>query len=447
MMSSFGVWGDPSIMVDTAGAFYFFHLSNPPNGHWIDRIVCQKSTDRGMTWSDGTFMGLNGEKEQDKEWSVVDRKTNTIYISWTEFDEYGSLDPTDSSRILFSRSTDAGMSWEPPIQLNKIPGDCIDSDNTVEGAVPAVGPNGEVYVAWAGPAGIVFNKSTDEGETWLDHEMNVDPMPTGWDYHIPGISRANGLPVTVCDLSNGPNHGTIYINWSDQRNGSHDTDIWLSKSTDNGDTWSAPVRVNDDAPGKHQFFTWMTIDQTTGYLYFVFYDRRNHNDISTDVFIAVSNNGGETFLNRQISESPFIPNQGIFFGDYTNITAHNGIVRPIWTRLHNGELSIWTHLTNQQEIISAVKNEIADERLLETYPNPASGEIYVSYKLHTLSTIDLAIIDMNGKIIHQVINNKKQGYGKYVEKILPQKLNIKPGTYFLQLKINDRIHTTRQIII
>jgi hypothetical protein len=47
--SDYGVWGDPTIVVDTNGHFYFFHLSNPPsgNGNWIDRIVCQKSTDSG----------------------------------------------------------------------------------------------------------------------------------------------------------------------------------------------------------------------------------------------------------------------------------------------------------------------------------------------------------------------------------------------------------------
>ena len=449
LTSSFGVWGDPAITVDTAGDFYFFHLSNPQDGNWIDRIVCQKSNDAGETWNNGSFTGLNGDKEQDKEWPIVDRNTNTIYLTWTEFDEYGSFDAADSSRILFSKSTDNGMSWSSPLKINKISGDCIDSDNTVEGAVPAVGPNGEVYVSWAGPAGIVFNRSLDEGETWLDQEIHVDPMPTGWDYEIPGITRANGLPVTVCDLSDGPNKGTIYINWSDQRNGSNDTDVWLSKSTDGGDTWTAPVRVNDDDAGKHQFFTWMVIDQVTGYLYFVFYDRRNYNDITTDVFLAMSKDGGETFINRLISESPFVPRDDIFFGDYTNITAHNGIVRPIWTRLHNGELSIWTHLTNEQEIISSVQddNGSGNSLNLENFPNPSADAVYVSYKLHTLSIINLSVIDAYGKTMHNVINHEQRGYGKYVEKIEPQKLNLPSGIYFIQLMIDHKVHTLRQVIV
>ncbi len=49
LSSSFGVWGDPVIDVDTSGNFYYFHLSNPSAGNWIDRIVCQKSVNNGTT--------------------------------------------------------------------------------------------------------------------------------------------------------------------------------------------------------------------------------------------------------------------------------------------------------------------------------------------------------------------------------------------------------------
>ena len=449
LQSSHGVWGDPTIAVDTNSDFYFFHLSNPPSGNWIDRIVCQKTTDNGETWNDGSFTGLNGTKAQDKQWCAIDRTDNTIYLSWTQFDEYGSSEPSDSSIIQFSKSVDGGATWSTPLRLNKYAGDCIDSDNTVEGAVPAVGPNGEVYVAWAGPNGIVFNKSLDKGITWLPKETPVDPMPTGWDYEISGINRANGLPVTTCDLSNGPHRGTIYINWSDQRNGGNDTDIWLTKSTDGGETWSGPIRVNDDGPGNQQFFTWMTIDQTTGYLYFVFYDRRGHAGDSTHVYLALSTDGGNTFINRKISESPFLPNSGIFFGDYTNITVHNGIIRPIWGRLNEGQLSIWTHLTDQQEILTSTEATATTIKDLsfENYPNPAQDVVYVSYKLRRKSSVSLVMINSKGNVVRKIISNEKRGYGKYIEKIELNKLNTPSGVYLLQLEVDKQIVTVKQIIV
>ena len=442
-----GCLGDPVLDVDTAGHIYFFHLSNPDAGNWIDRIVCQKSTDTGNSWSDGTFTGLNGTKAQDKEWSIVDRNNNNIYLTWTQFDDYGSASSGDSSLILFSKSTDAGESWSDPIRINKVAGDCIDSDDTVEGAVPALGPNGEIYVAWAGPNGLVFNRSTDEGETWLSEEIPIDPMPTGWDYSIPGIYRANGLPVTKCDLSGGPNHGTIYVNWTDQRNGSDDTDVWLSKSTDGGFTWSDPIRINDDEPGKHQFFTWMDVDQANGNLFFVFYDRRNYSDNQTDVYLAYSMDGGNTFINKKISESPFVPNPGVFFGDYTNIQAHNNIIRPIWTRLHNGQLSIWTDVTPFEVMTSTEEVDLQELAEINQFPNPTSEVLYVSFKLRRTRTVSLKLFDANGNEVAQVIEAESFGYGKHVIPIDIKKFNLKVGIYYPRLILDGRAKTLKMVVV
>jgi hypothetical protein len=448
LTSTYGVWGDPVIDVDTNGHFYYFHLANPPNGNWIDRIVCQKSTDGGTNWSPGTYMGLNGAKAQDKHWSIVDRNKNSIYVTWTQFDDYGSSSPSDSSLILFSKSLDGGQSWSEALRINQKAGDCIDKDNTVEGAVPALGPNGEIYVSWAGPAGIRFDRSLDEGETWLEEDILVDPMPGGWDFNVPDIYRCNGLPVTKCDISGGPHQGTIYINWTDQRNGSNDTDVWLSKSTDGGDSWSAPVRVNDDGPGKHQFFTWMDIDQTTGYLFFVYYDRRAYNDSRTDVYMAISTDGGETFFNKKISESPFFPNSGIFFGDYNNIVAHKGIVRPIWTRLHNGQLSIWTDVTplDSMFVVDTERPDVLELDIFQ-YPNPVSDISYVSFKLKKAATVSLFLTDVNGKVVHSLIDNERRDYGRYVLPVNLKQLHLAPGNYFYQLEVDGRKESLKMVVV
>lgn len=348
--SSYGVWGDPVLITDDNGSFYYFHLSNPPDGSWIDRIVCQRSDDDGNTWNNGTYTGLDGKKAQDKEWAVFDKKSKEIMLTWTQFDKYGSEAPTDSSSIMFSKTSDRGETWSPAKRINEINGDCIDSDNTVEGAVPAVGPNGEIYVAWAGPEGLVFDRSEDGGETWLEKDVKVANIGGGWNYTIPGIMRSNGLPVTKCDLSGGPHHGTIYISWSDQSRGDDDTDVWIVKSTDKGDTWTQPKRVNDDEYGSHQFFSWIDVDQTNGYLYCVFYDRRNYDDDRTDVYMASSVDGGENFYNFKVSQAPFLSGSNtIFFGDYTNVMAHNNVIRPIWTRLDDEKLSIWTAIIDPQK--------------------------------------------------------------------------------------------------
>ena len=276
--SAYGVWGDPCVLVDTNGHFYYIHLSSPPSGgHWIDRIVVQKSTNNGYNWSNpGTYTFYDPNKDQDKAWGAIDRNNNYIYITWTQFDSYGTSNQSDSSNILFARSTDGGLTWNQVKRINKIPGDCVDSYNTVEGAVPCVGPNGEVYDSWSGPLvrnsdfRIFFNKSTDYGVTWLANPINAAVQQGGWDFPIAGIYRANGMPITCCDLSNSSHRGNIYINYADQGTSSIDHDIKFVKSTDGGNTWSAPKRVNNDSTTHEQFFTWMTVDQANGHIYVVF---------------------------------------------------------------------------------------------------------------------------------------------------------------------------------
>ena len=349
LKSSYGVYGDPVLMFDDRGRIYYFHLSNYDKGEWLDRIVCQSANKVNGKFTDGSHTKPNGIKAQDKHWVAYDPENSIIYLTWTEFDEYESKKPEDSSRIVFARSLDRGASWTEPVRISYFNGDCLDNDFTVEGAVPAVGPNGELYITWTGPKGLVFQKSLDGGMTWMNREQVIAEHFGGWTINIPGVYRANGLPILHCDRSEGPNKGTLYLNWCDQKAGSDDTDVWLMKSTDGGETWSERIRVNQDGPGKHQFFTWMTVDQSSGYLYFVYYDRRNHPGIETDVYAAISRDGGSTFQELKLTDTPFKPNQSQFFGDYLNIAAVDGVVRPIFPRSDNLEISLWVALINETD--------------------------------------------------------------------------------------------------
>lgn len=447
LTSSYGVWGDPVLIVDTAGAWYFFHLSNPPTGgNWIDRIVCQKKDTIGGTWNNGTYMGLDGTKAQDKQWAVVDVTNNNIYVTWTQFDEYNSSSPDDKSNIHFSRSFDGGATWSEALRINEISGDCIDDDNTTEGAVPAVGPNGEVYVAWAGPVGLVFDRSLDQGETWLEEDIYIGPFPGGWAYDIPGISRCNGLPITKCDLSGGPNHGTIYVNWTDQRNGIDDTDVWLCKSTDGGDTWSDPVRVNDDPPGKQQFFTWMDVDQVSGHLWFVWYDRRAYDDNNTDVYMAVSRDGGESFINFKVSESPFLPFESTFFGDYTNVSAYNNVVRPIWARMEGSDLSIYTAIIDPY--IVGIEEPVPSLLSMEqNYPNPFRESTVISFKLRKPAVISLKVYDVYGREVASIHERDFIRAGKHTRQFDPEKYSLAAGTYYFSLQTGEQVMKKKMIFV
>jgi hypothetical protein len=356
LTSPFGVYGDPAVISDSKGDMYYFHLSDASgkgrsHDEWLDRIVCQRSEDGGATWDEGESIGLNSPKDQDKPWPAVHPRKQNLYVTWTQFDKYGVKDSTCHSNILFSMSTSAGKKWSKPVQINQYSGDCVDDDNTTEGAVPAVSEDGKVYIAWANKEIIYFDRSFDGGQLWLSNDLALTRQVGGWSMDIPGINRCNGMPLLMIDNSRGSYHGSLYIVWADQRNGVDDTDIWMIRSINKGDNWTEPQRINQDGPGKHQFLPWMAIDQTTGYVYVVYYDRRNYDDNQTDVYVASSSDGGNHFTEKKISETPFVPSEKKFFGDYNNISAHKGIVAPIWTRMDSERTSVWTAIIKEAELI------------------------------------------------------------------------------------------------
>lgn len=355
LSSPYGAWGDPVLITDDKGTFYYFHLSDPTGENWqseeiLDRIVVQSSSDGGDTWDEGSYAGLNHPKDQDKPWADYSPELNRLLLTWTQFDKYNSDDPNHKSNILFSYSTNKGKRWSDPVQINQISGDCLDGDLTTEGAVPHGGIHSSIFIAWAHGEKIYLDRSMDKGKTWLSNDIVVTDMPGGWNMDIPGVNRCNGMPVLIGDRSMTKLKGMMYIVWADQRNGLNDTDVWITRSSTGGDRWSTPVRVNDDEPGKHQFLPWPAIDQVTGNLYVVYYDRRNYDDNQTDVYLAYSTNGGGSFQHKKISESPFTPTEDTFLGDYINISAHNGRIAAVWTHMENKKTSIKAAILSHRDL-------------------------------------------------------------------------------------------------
>ena len=341
------VQGDDVLAFSNDGVAYHVHLSfdgirlarpvRAENG-----MIVNVSKDGGNTWTDGTA-AINHVNTvipfEDKPGLIVDnapasRSKGNVYLAWTRFDVYGSSNPEHHSQIYFARSTDQGQTFSMPSRISDTGGDCQDSDNTVEGAVPAVGPNGEVYVVWAGPLGLVFDKSIDAGLTFGKDKV-IGEIPGGWDFSIEGLGRANGMPVTGVDLSNGANKGTLYVNWIDARNG--DLDVFVMSSRNGGDTWSSPVRVNDDPVknGKVQFFTWMAVDPVDGSVNIIFYDRRDTPGTQTGLTLARSVDGGRSFVNHKIDLPAFTINSQVFFGDYGSVSAYDGRVVPAFMHFTN----------------------------------------------------------------------------------------------------------------
>jgi Neuraminidase (sialidase) len=112
--------------------------------------------------------------------------------------------------------------------------------------------------------------------------------------------------------------------------------VFVASSDDHGQTWSAPVRVNNDPlhNGNDQFFQWMAVDPTSGAVNLVFYDRRGGDsqkseNQKTTVTLARSTDGGKTFSNYMWDPEQFEA-EGDFLGDYLAITAFGNKTYAAW---------------------------------------------------------------------------------------------------------------------
>jgi hypothetical protein len=211
---------DPAIACDAEGNFYICMLMLDESGGTADTgIYIAKSIDGGQTFGtpEGAFVDIGNPSPAlaDKCYLAIDRTAgspfkNRIHIVWV------GLGP---AVVLTSHKSPGDISFSEPVALSHVGG--------MVGPVPAVGPNGELYVAWEGigsPRRILFNASTDGGVTFFPPTVARPDYPLQ-DYAgsltppappliIPGVRRMNSFPSMDVDRSQGPNGGRIYIAWA-----------------------------------------------------------------------------------------------------------------------------------------------------------------------------------------------------------------------------------------
>lgn len=479
---------DPVLDSDADGNFYYLGLTmtRPPEA--ITR-TCHlfKSTDGGMTWGPAVF-AYGG----DKEWMAIDRSNGpgrgNIYSSWNPiFSDYGA--------DFFVRSVDGGATFEAPIPLPTVP---------LFGTM-VVGDDGTLHVAGkkggSGSDEYVYLRSTNAQDpaatpTFTSTTFAMGGLvATGAAYPFsPNPDGYLGQVWIDLDRSGGPRDGNIYALCSVDPPDSpllpaDPMDIHFVRSEDGGATWSAPVRVNDDAvgTGAWQWFGTMSV-APNGRIDAVWNDTRNTLTASySELFYSYSTDGGVTWAANQQC-SPLwnsymgFPTQNKI-GDYYDTVSDRVGVHVAWAATFTAGQDIYylrigdydcndNGIGDPRDIEEGASadsnlNGIPDEcedfvvavfeepsamqvgARLRCAPNPFNPETTISFELLEAGAARLAVFDLAGRLVRTLVDESMAAGGHEVvwDGRDASGREVGSGTYQARLSFGGRVEVVRMVMV
>jgi len=340
---------DPTLAFDSSGnVFYGYIVVYVGNGNGINAtaMAVARSTDGGRTYPQFTLFSFEGGSGHfnDKPMITTDanpasRFRDSVYVAWD-----AATGGSSGGGVRLARSTDHGATF------TTVRVDDPRGQGRAIGAIPFVGPNGEVYVAWNDYAAntIAFNRSLDGGATWSTPRI-VASKSLPFDIAIPAEFNRGALVYPACDTdrSTGPHRGRLYCSWMDLTPAGN-TDIFWSYSDDGGQTWSAAAAATDRLANVDRFNHWMSVDPVTGDANISFYDTRNDTTgarFMTDIYFTQLRAGTGSWLSPNLRVTDVSSNEhdcnGVFpcaainygnqQGDYAGLVSFGGVSHPIWT--------------------------------------------------------------------------------------------------------------------
>ena len=311
-------------------------------------MLVSRSINGGTAWSNPiTLIRDTSQFFNDKNAITADpTDSNYVYAVWDR------LVATGGGPAYFARTSDGGVTWEPAHAIYD-PG---PSSQTI-GNVVAVRVADDLVLdlfteldeapdhTTSGFLAVI--RSTDKGLTWSPPIRIADLLAIGVSDPETGTLVRDGSLIPQIAIA--PN-GTIYVVWQDSRfSGGIRDGIALSRSTDGGLTWSAPVRINRKL--SVQAFMPHVHVRADGTIAVTYYDLSSNtpdpNTLFTDYWIAQSTDGIAWRWNR-VSPAfnlAIAPNaEGLFVGDYQGLVSKGSQFVSLFVRTNAGDIANRTDL-------------------------------------------------------------------------------------------------------
>jgi hypothetical protein len=368
------ITSDPWVDFDDEGNAYLMVLDSPPfegGAGWGMsfhrwRTPSRGDVGRGRTWSERIAIDTY-ETVEEQATTLDDKNTFAVNNAGRDDDDTGPIvacwgknfPPTETAGpqvTVCSRSSDGGVTWRGPVAVSP------PEQGLVIGVhvVPDTRDEDTFYVFWleylsglldgSGTNTVQMSKTTDAGRTWsaATAVQRFEPLPNVFPRQA---FRNLTLPIGAV----GP-RGEVYLTYADYnelRAGTPDedgrqADLKLTTSTDGGESWSAPVRVNQDETNADQFQQYLRVT-ARGQLNVAFFDRRldaprppeHPGNFFIDSWLARSNDGGASWSETRLTHDSWDPGinppisvSGQFIGDYQGLVADTCYAIPFQNDTH-----------------------------------------------------------------------------------------------------------------
>ncbi len=420
---------DPVLGANAVGEFFY----NSLRGNLTSQVF--PSSDGGATWGASVF-AWGG----DKQWMTIDRtggeSDGFIHQAWSPF-----ATPTPET---YNRSIDGGESFETP----------SSHGGTLFGGTLEVASDGTLYAVGTDGGSNFVARSLDAKNGGTTPTFTLSVVDLGGVLLPPNPNTPNPVGLTGqlwigVDRSNGPRAGWVYVLASVPTQ-DDPMDVMFARSTDGGQTWSEPKRVNDDPTGSGawQWFATMSV-APDGRIEAVWNDSRTTGDSTrTALWYSYSTDGGASWSTNEQASPVWNsllgwPNQSKI-GDYYHMVSDLQGADLAWSATFNGGQDVYYLRIPRQDLV-AVTERARGLELHPGMPNPFRSSTTLRFDVPPSgSHVTLEIFDLGGRRVTTLENRWLAG-GAHVAHWNGTAAagTVAPGVYLCRLEVAGSIRTRR----